>query len=247
MDQNDKAQLGGQDTVGDRLLSKGAKMLPPANRQTTCPPGRLVSCNAPLIIVPSLMRSGTHLLLDSMMNNFLALRHKPLFIDFDAYERAGLPPGPIAQINGAIIKTHYPQTPLAAPYLEALKQLIPRAFIITPQRPEAEVRRSLGKWGLFPTDKEFADVTRRMDAFWVPFTPVTVEFSSLLKREGVAELVRIVAARTRLQPLPPEKMVMPSPSRSGVYLDKMMTRLFGRHAPRINTTMGYRLRPRQRP
>lgn len=247
MTQSDSAQLSNRKTFRASVFSRGAKILPHDTTCTTCPPGSLVSSETPLIIVPSLMRSGTHLLLDSMFNNFPALRRKPLFIDLDAYERAALPVGPLARINGAIIKTHHPQTPLAGPYLEALKNLAQRAFVISPRRPATQIRKSLDKWELHATEAEFAEVISRMDAFWGPFSPVTVEFSSLLKREGVASLVRIVADRTGLQPLPPEKLVMPSSSRAGVYLDKLMTRLLGRGAPRINTTIGYRLRPSKRP
>ncbi|SPE62392.1 hypothetical protein SBV1_820025 [Verrucomicrobia bacterium] len=36
---------------------------------------------------------------------------------------------------------------------------------------------------------------------------------------------------------------MPARSRLGVYLDKVVTRALGCHAPRINTTIGYRLTP----
>src|SRR5262245_46905598 len=95
-----------------------SKLLPHDTRSTTCPPAPLVSGHGPLIIVASLMRSGTHLLLDSFFNNFPELRRVPLFVDFDAYQRAGLPVGPLQSVQGIIVKTHYPETPLAEPYAE---------------------------------------------------------------------------------------------------------------------------------
>lgn len=230
----------------EKLRVLGSGLLPHDTRKTTCPPAPLVPGEGPLIIVPSLMRSGTHLLLDALFNNFPALRRRPLFVDFDAYERAALPPEPLASASGVTIKTHYPQVELAAPYLAALKSAAARAFIVTPRRPAAEIRKSLAKWGEDVTAEEFAELESRFEAFWGPFSPVTVDFSTLLDPGGVETLIALVAERTRLAPRPGRGPVMPARHRLGVYLDKVLTRLLGGGAPRINTTIGYRLAPRQR-
>lgn len=223
----------------------GTRLLPHDTRRTTCPPAPLAPGDGPLIIVPSLMRSGTHLLLDALFNNFPALRRRPLFIDFDAYERAKLPPEPLARLDGVIIKTHYPQVELTAPYLSALQTLAARAFIVTPRRPAEEIRKSLAKWGENYTADEFAEIERRVDAFWGPFSPVTVPFKTLLDPAGVRSLISQVSEKTHLTRKPGQQPVMPAGHRFGIYFDKVLTRLFGRHAPRINTTVGYRL-PHQR-
>jgi hypothetical protein len=237
--------LPGQ-SLPERLRLSGSGILPHDTRRTTCPPAPLVPGDGPLIIVPSLMRSGTHLLLDALFNNFPALRRRPLFVDFDAYERAALPPEPLAAVSGATIKTHYPQVELAAPYLSALKSAAARAVILTPRRPAAEIRKSLAKWGEDVSAAEFAELESRFEAFWAPFSPVTVNFSTLLDPRGVETLIALVAERTRLAPRSGRKPVMPARHRLGIYLDKVLTRLLGRGAPRINTTIGYRLAPRQR-
>ncbi len=231
-------------SLPERLRLSGSGMLPHDTKRTTCPPAPLVPGDGPLIIVPSLMRSGTHLLLDALFNNFPALRRRPLFVDFDAYERAALPPEPLASVGGVTIKTHYPQVELAAPYLSALKSVAGRAFILTPRRPAGEIRKSLAKWGEDVTAAEFAELESRFEAFWGPFSPVTVNFSTLLDPGGVETLIALVAERTRLAPRPGRRPVMPARHRFGIYLDKVLTRLLGRGAPRINTTIGYRLRQR---
>ena len=230
----------------ENLHLLGTRLLPHDTRRTTSPPAPLASGDGPLIIVPSLMRSGTHLLLDALFNNFPALRRRPLFIDFDAYERAKLPPEPLAQLTGVTIKTHYPQVELTAPYLSVLQSLAARAFIVTPRRPGEEIRKSLAKWGENFTADEFAEIERRVDAFWSPFSPVTVQFKTLLDPAGVQSLIALVAEKTHLTPRSGKQPVMPAGHRSGISFDKILTRLFGRAAPRINTTIGYRLRPKQR-
>ncbi|HXC99868.1 MAG TPA: hypothetical protein VN048_11040 [Verrucomicrobiae bacterium] len=233
-------------SVRETMRLFGTRLLPHDTRRTTCPPAPLVPGDGPLIIVPSLMRSGTHLLLDALFNNFPALRRRPLFVDFDACERAGRPPEPFATVNGITIKTHYPQVELGGPYLSALKSVAARALILMPRRPAAEIRKSLAKWGENFTAEEFAEIERRFDAFWGPFSPVTINFPTLLESGGVESLIALVSERTGLAPGRNKPPVMPARHRSGIYFDKVMTRLLGRGAPRINTTIGYRLVPRQR-
>lgn len=192
------------------------------------------------------MRSGTHLLLDSLFNNFPGLRRVPLFLDLDAYERKGLPPEPVALVKGVVIKTHYPETPLAAPYVNALQTLAARAVVYTPRRSSEEVRRSLAKWGFQFSPEQFAQLENQFKSFWSVFSPTTVEFPSLLTSSGVQTMLTQVAKQTGLTLARPGRPVMPARSRVGVYVDKAMTRLVGSRAPRINTTIGYRLAPRQR-
>lgn len=228
----------------DTLLGLGSRLLPHDTHYTTCPPAPLVSGEGPVIVVSSIMRSGTHLLLDSLFNNFPAFRRVPLFIDFDAYERASLPLEPMMTVKGVIIKTHYPQTPLKPAYASALAKIAARSVVFTPTRPAAQVRTSLAKWSMFMTEEEFADLERQFENFWSPSSPSVVQFSDLLNAERVTKLVQLVEQRTgmKARPGPP---VMPARTRLGAYVDKALTRILGRRVPRINTTIGYRLIPRK--
>lgn len=220
-------------------------MLPHDTQHTTCPPAPVVSGIGPLIIVCSIMRSGTHLLLDSLFNNFPRLRRTPLFIDFDAYERGSHPLAPALGVTGAIVKTHYPQTPLKPAYAAALSAIATRAVVFKPTRPAMQVRHSLAKWEICMTNDEFAEMERRFDHFWAPFAPNIVEFSNLLDPNRIAELIQLVQERTGLEPRAGRPM-MPAHTRLGVYLDKALTRFFGCRVPRLNTTIGYRLTPKNR-
>jgi hypothetical protein len=191
------------------------------------------------------MRCGTHLLLDSLFNNVPALRRSPLFIDFDAYERAALSPAAFESLTGVVIKTHFPHMPLAAPYAGSLAQLAARAMVLTPCRNSIEVRRSLAKWGQVHSAAEFEEIKSRFDSFWAPFAPQTIDFPTLLDSAGIEKLIEAVAKGTGFKPPQPGKPVMPANTRWGVYCDKILTRMLGARAPRINTTIGYRLPPKQ--
>jgi hypothetical protein len=230
----------------EKLRSVGSRLLPHDSKKTTCPPAPLVSGDGPTIIVASLMRSGTHLLLDALFNNFRGLRRTPLFLDFDAYERGSLPVAPLSGITGVIIKTHFPETPLARAYSVNLSRIASRAIVLTPRRSSEDVRRSLAKWGMNFSREEFAELEKRFDEYWSPFSPLKLDFNQLLHPDGVRAAVGEVVFRTGLKCDRATRPVMPAKSRLGVYVDKMLTRVAGSSAPRINTTIGYKLSPKQR-
>jgi hypothetical protein len=204
----------------------------------------LVSGEGPTIIVASLMRSGTHLLLDSLFNNVPTLRRSPLFVDFDAYERSKLPLEPLKGLRGVVIKTHFPETPLAPQYESALAELASRAVVFTPRRSSEEVRLSLAKWGMNLSRAEFGQIEDRFKKFWEQFSPTVVEFRSLLDPVSLSSVLGQIMERTGLKSKAGTRPVMPARSRLGVYLDKVATRVAGARALRINTTIGYRLPPR---
>jgi hypothetical protein len=234
-------------SLRERVRLLGSRVLPHDTTATTCPPAPLPTAERPLIIVASLMRSGTHLLLDSLFNNFSELRRVPLFLDFDAYERTSMPIAPLQSLRGAVVKTHYPETPLAPPYQNALETLASKAFIFIPRRSAEEVRRSLAKWGMEFSTAEFAELEERFEKFWSRFSPSPVEFRSLLEPSAMQILLAQIAQKSGLKPPTLRLPVMPAHSRAGVYIDKLLTRILGRRAPRINTTIGYRLPPKRRP
>ena len=233
---------------GNGLLKIASGFLPHDTRRTTCPPAALVGADGPLIIVPSLMRSGTHLLLDTLFNNFPALRRKPLFVDFDAYRANGLHRQLrlFASINGIVIKTHFPlQVPLAGPLTFRFSRRLLRARLccgrIVKGRESANRlqsgtriirRRNLRNW------------RKIFENFWVPYSPLIVDFTTLLNSDGVARFIEQVKKKTGLQIRVPFQPVMPARSRVGIYMDKILTRAFGCKVPRVNTTIGYRLKPK---
>jgi len=238
------AAAGATTSALEKFRLSASKLLPHDTLKTTSPPAPLVSGEGPTIIVASLMRSGTHLVLDSLFNNFPQLRRSPLFVDFDAYERAALPVEPLGRLQGVVIKTHYPETLLAPDYASALSTLASKAVVLMPRRTTDEVRRSLQKWGMDFSPAEFAEVEESFRRFWATFSPYTIQFRSLLRAENLKATLDNVANLTGLE-WKGKVPVMPATSRVGIYLDKFLTRLSGCRAPRINTTIGYRLAPKQ--
>lgn len=208
---------------------------------TTCPPAPLKSSGGPTIVVASLMRSGTHLLLDTLFNNYSEFRRFPLFVDFDAYARKELPLEPLSSLRGVLIKTHYPETPLPSAYADALAAIASRSIVLTPTRNQDEVRTSLTKWGVDCTSNDFADIKTQFENFWTPFSPTLIPFTQLLDATGIQSVLLQLNQLTGLNCRRLHSPVMPANLRLGVYIDKLLTRLAGSKAPRINTTIGYRL------
>lgn len=187
------------------------------------------------------MRSGTHLLLDSLFNNFPTLRRSPLFVDFDACERMAFPVKRLAAAQGVVIKTHYPMVPLPEAYASTLASLASRAVVIKPTRPSLQIRRSLAKWDINLSEEEFRELEWRFEQFWAPYSPHVVTFSSLLDPDGLAKVVRLVQENTGLQPRG-QQPILPARSKLGAYIDKTLTRAFGSCVPRVNTTIGIGLK-----
>ncbi len=230
----------------DRVRSWASSLFPHDSTQTTCPPAPLRSNSGPTVVVASLMRSGTHLLLDALFNNYPIFRRFPLFVDFDAYARQGLPIDPLRSIQGVLIKTHYPETPLPATYVTALSEIATRSIVLTPIRDIEEIRTSLSKWDVEFTPLQLAEIKSRFELFWYPFSPTAIEFTQLLDANGVKLILSKLDKLTGLTSLRINEPVMPAQSRMGVYVDKLLTRIVGRRAPRINTTIGYRLSEKRR-
>lgn len=213
---------------------------------TTCPPAPLISRAGPTIVVASLMRSGTHLLLDTLLNNYSEFRHLPLFVDFDAYARNGLPLEPLVSLHGKLIKTHHPETSLPKPYSDALSTIASRSIVLTPNRNPEQVRISLSKWGVDVSPTQFAKIKSQFEDFWSPFSPTLIEFAKLLEPEGVKSVLHQLDQLAGLKCERIASPIMPANSRLGVYVDKFLTRIAGSRAPRINTTIGYRLSEKRR-
>ena len=185
------------------------------------------------------------MLMDALMNNFPGFRRFPLFIDFDAYARKALPVSPLYTLSGVLIKTHYPETPLPEPYAKALSEIAARSIVLNPIRKADEVRNSLSKWGVHFSLSEYAEIERSFFGFWAAFSPVVVEFSQLLNPEGISSVLSRVSVVSGLTPLRVSNPVVPASTRFGIYIDKLITRVAGGYAPRINTTIGFQLRQKR--
>jgi hypothetical protein len=184
------------------------------------------------------MRSGTHLLIDILLNHFPPYRKRPLYLDFDQYVRRGLPLEPVLTCGNYVIKTHYPQNPLPEAARELLARLREKAVVICPQRNELDVKRSLKNFQPETTEDDFHIAKKAFENEWGG-VGLCVRFDEMVNPERFPSVIEALARELGL-PLPSIFHPPPSPSeRSRVIRLKLLTRLLGPLAPQINTTIRF--------
>ncbi len=186
------------------------------------------------------MRSGTHLLIDLILNNFAAYRHAPLYIDADAWFRSVVSPHELVQAQGCVVKTHFPQLqPAVGSEIpgSVLEQLAQSAVVFQPRRDSAAVFRSLQQFGYRGDDAAFVREAKAFGEFWHRFEPLQLDFDALADPKASARCLQQVAEAID-QPMPQAPVLTPPKSRPwSILYWKAMTRLLGRRARRINTSI----------
>lgn len=184
------------------------------------------------------MRSGTHVLIDLILNNFDAYRREPLYVDLDHYLVTRDSAVSLLSCGSHILKTHHPGVPYTPEALDALRYLAENAFIVQPVRDLDEIFRSQAAWGM--TDRTaFSESVREFTGFWQPYPKLEVAFADLARPDRCREVVHALAAYLG-QPLPAEIIFPPRRNaKARVLMFKALTRLFGASSPVINTTIGF--------
>lgn len=229
--------------VSDLANFVGTHVLPFTNPRVVCPPGQVVARGKPNLIVATPMRSGTHILIDLILNNLPDYRNRPLYIDLDQCAKQSKPShdllAAIPLDAGYVIKTHMPLgTPAETPSDPRIQALIEHAQVVTIRRDRADVCRSLGRW--HKIDEAAAEARYGPDydqfwSFWEAREQISVEFKDLFKPDQMRPVLDKLAQSGRVRA---SYMAPPSSARkSAIYTNKILTRLVGRHAPRIDTTI----------
>ena len=228
-----------------RLRNKVGLFLSPINRRCVSPPGPLPAGEGRPIIVASLMRSGTHLLIDLILNNFAAYRRDPLYLNLDAYliERRSF--RDLMNCGAYVAKTHYPQIPVPDDAQDDLRRFAEHAVVLRPVRGLDEAHRSLLSFGETLSADELAALKTEADAFWEEFNPLDIPFNELATPALTAETVRRIAAHAGL-PMPKRIVeTLPKSETFRILTAKLLTRLLGHRASRLNTTIQFDSTPPQ--
>jgi hypothetical protein len=196
-----------------------------------------------LVVVASFPRSGTHLLIDLILNNFPAYRRRPLYVNLDEYLREGMDVEELIRAGGYVLKTHYPEATFSASNAEAYERIFAEAIILKPSRGDQAIFASFrGMVGPKRQATLEADLLAFRD-YWGQKVLQRFHFDSLVDpaqtRVIVEELEKILGCprAARLCP-PPNKR-----SRYTVYFRKLATRLLGNRLAQVNTTVGFRRSP----
>ena len=231
--------------VSDLANFVGTHVLPFTNPRVVCPPGRVVPQGQQNLIVATPMRSGTHILIDLILNNVPAYRNRPLYIDLDqCAKQSTLEHDILQQVTpgaGYIIKTHMPLgTPQDMPQMARISELIETSQIVTIRRDRDDVCKSLGRWhglDIAQAEARYGPDYDRFWAFWSDKAQVSIDFKDLFDPQKMAG---VLAALTDAGSAAPAARYMPPPSgksKKQIYFNKMLTRLLGHRAPRVDTTI----------
>lgn len=213
--------------------------LPPENLLTCAPPGFLTASknSFPSIIVASGPRTGTHVLIDLILNNFPSYRRLPLYIDLDQLISTRRNCFPSKLMRGYVIKTHYPVNPvLKSSDMEAeIRQVLNCALTIKISRIYEHQAESF--YRMWPEARS-VDLNRHMNQFhsyWDTFADLNIDYEDLVcpdKREGIIDSIKGL--------LPPMKVAksdqfLHKRNMFGILFTKLCTRLMGKYSPVINT------------
>ena len=221
-----------------RLYKRG--WFDPHNPLTSHPPGKLSlqPVPHPHLLVVSAPRSGTHLMIDLILNNLPAYKRKPLFVELDKLLDLPGEMAALIQTSGYVIKTHYPvmETGEANPGLpEQLEQLAQKSLVLLIRRDPVATFRSALRMFPWLNQEAFELQVKKQNEFWRRFSPVEVRFEDLTQKSRAEALLRETAERT--QTACKKRPVHPPPKarRKHIYFLKFLTRVMGRRSPRINT------------
>lgn len=216
-----------------------AKIIPHNNKRCTVPPGRISQVEGKPIIVSSMMRSGTHVLIDLILNNFPNYRHNPLYIDLDHYLGKRLSEVELLSCGAYVIKTHYPQARHDKDSIRSINQLANNAYIIQPIRDIESVFQSLQNFSYQGGIARLKEENERFNRFWGKHNILQLNFKDLIDISKTTSCIQKIGdfinqESQRKAVLPPAKNATKK-----VLLLKIVTRLLGCRAPVINTTIRF--------
>jgi hypothetical protein len=227
--------MGLGEGIGAMLFFKS--IFSPVPPRITCPPGTLTPGQGGFIVVASLPRSGTHLLIDAILNNFGRYKRRPLYVDLDKYFNNGQALEALLNTGGYVVKTHFPTFGLQ--HEHAMRRLLERAVILTPVRPMDQVYRSARVYGSVSDHQELAQQAARFDCFWQPYERLLIPFAQLVDTENYPLLIKQIGQF--IGAAPNAKVVYPLAKKhiGRVKLLKLLTRVLGNRCPVVNTTIAF--------
>lgn len=222
----------------------GARLIPFQNTRVVCPPGKIIPQGRRNILVATPRRSGTHILIDLILNNLPAYRQRPLYVDLDqCWRRSQSGPSLMEQVTpeaGYVIKTHLPiQLPQAVTTDPQILGLAREALVLTVRRDRNDVTRSMMRWREIGAQPATFYETLYDDfwAFWGPRDQIPLDFADLFDPAKMQVLIGHIARETGTAPRPDFRPAPDKSKRNMIYFNKTLTRLIGRHAPVTDTTI----------
>ena len=225
-----------------KVLRKSvAQLLPHNNARCKSPPGPLPTGAGKPVLVRSILRSGTHLLIDLLANNFPQLRAQTIYTDIGHCFDEGLQGDDIGQFGKSICKAHYPINSWSEDRDRWVTEFARGAFVLEPVRRTEDIRNSLDRF-FKEGNIVGVDVDMELERYWkfwesVPTLPVS--FEDLTSKEGCQQAVAKITEFIGEEPSSEFYPSRPKSESNKVLRDKLVTRLIGKRARRVNTTISF--------
>jgi hypothetical protein len=225
--------------LGQAARRAASRLVPYNNKRTTSPPGMIGPGPGTPIIIASLMRSGTHLLIDLILNNFRSYKKSPLYIELDNYFYQGFPGRVLLSCGSRVMKTHFPQLKHSPEDQEQIPLLARRAFVISPERDLEDAYRSTAAFGYRIDRRSFMSRCQEFDSFWNSFPRLVIPFDDLTRAAAVRDTLEEIEEFIKVKRN--DRTIMPPARSSTAYVRwlKLLTRALGRKASVINTTIQF--------
>jgi hypothetical protein len=209
------------------------------NKNTCCPPAKLPEKNnIESIIVASMMRSGTHLLIDLIINNFKAYKNTPLYLNLDEAFLANYEPNDIENSGGIIMKTHYPQAIFTPENIEKLESIITNKKILIPVRSIQQIEKSYKRFTNQKSGKllSLSQDQVHFSEYWNKYPNVKlIEFDRLVNPVKTAALVKELADFLGIKTNRKLICSLNKKNRVRILFRKLLTRVLGSKSPLICT------------
>lgn len=223
----------------------GTHLLPFTNPRVVCPPGTITPQGRPNIIVATPMRSGTHILIDMILNNIPAYRNRPLYVDLDQCRKQGNSEndliGQVTPDAGYILKTHMPiGLQEGQPSDLRIQKIFDAGVVITIRRDRADVTRSLARWHHMASGADMSEYEAQYDTFWNFWDRrkrIHLDFTDLFASKKMASVLETLCADTGSTRAKRLTGPVSGTGKARIYTNKALTRLAGRHAPLVDTSI----------
>lgn len=217
-----------------------SKVLPHhGNAKLTAPPGRIPNGEGRPVLVKSKMRSGTHLLIDLILNNFPQLRTESLYVELDHAFHQGITAEKFSNLGKCLCKTHFGGKKGQELRSEITQNVVSRAYIIEPVRDLEQMKPSLRNFLSEQEFKDYLETCYQFDRYWKETECLKISFNELISKEGNDSAIKKIAAYIGEEPSSKRYYNRSKQELRKVMLDKLLTRLRGVKQRRVNTTIQF--------
>ena len=222
------------------LRKIASKLLPHyGNSKLTSPPGPIPEREGKPILVKSKMRSGTHLLIDLILNNFPQLRTETLYVELDHAFLQGMDASKFENLGSCVCKTHFGNNDGEKLRKEITEEVRKKAYVIEPVRSLEEMKPSLQNFLSEEEVEGYIKSSEEFDEYWKPYESLAIPFKDLISDDGNEKTIRKIAEYIGEEPSKKRYYNRPKSEFKKVLREKLLTRLLGAKQRRINTTIQF--------